>query len=64
MVFRTEKFQSKTNEWGTPDEIFLPLNKEFGFNLDKSKFSKIPIICSNVEPPAGRGIVQILYLLR
>lgn len=29
-----EKFHSYKQDWETPDEIFEPLNKEFGFTLD------------------------------
>jgi len=28
------KFESKKQDWETPDEIFVPLNEEFGFTLD------------------------------
>ena len=28
------KFESKKQDWETPDEIYLPLHKEFGFNLE------------------------------
>lgn len=28
------KFDSKRQDWETPDEIFKPLEKEFGINLD------------------------------
>jgi phage N-6-adenine-methyltransferase len=28
------KFESKRQDWETPDSIFLPLRKEFSFNLD------------------------------
>ena len=31
--FKT-KFESKRQDWETPDELFQPLNKEFGFTLD------------------------------
>lgn len=27
-------FSSKSNEWGTPQEFYEELNKEFGFTLD------------------------------
>lgn len=27
-------FTSRTEEWGTPDYVFLPLNKEFDFQVD------------------------------
>jgi phage N-6-adenine-methyltransferase len=28
------KFESKRQDWETPDEIFVPLDNEFGFTLD------------------------------
>ena len=28
------KFNSEKQNWETPDEIFIPLNEEFGFTLD------------------------------
>lgn len=31
--FKT-KFESKRQDWETPDELFQPLNNEFGFTLD------------------------------
>lgn len=31
--FKT-KFESKRQDWETPDELFNPLNDEFGFSLD------------------------------
>ncbi len=34
MVFLTEKYKSKTDEWSTPDSVWIPINKEFRFNLD------------------------------
>ena len=34
MPFVTTRFQSRTNEWATPDSIFCPLNDEFCFTLD------------------------------
>jgi phage N-6-adenine-methyltransferase len=30
----TTKFESKKQDWETPDEIFEPLDTEFGFTLD------------------------------
>lgn len=32
--FDSNRFRSTNQEWETPDSIFLPLNKEFGFTLD------------------------------
>jgi len=32
--FDANRFLSSNQEWETPDEIFEPLNKEFGFTLD------------------------------
>ena len=29
-----EKFESKRQDWETPDSIFDPLNEEFGFTID------------------------------
>jgi len=29
-----KKFESKRQDWETPDSIFIPLNEEFGFTLD------------------------------
>ena len=34
MPFHESKFKSTTNEWATPDSVFVPLNDEFGFTLD------------------------------
>jgi hypothetical protein len=31
---KLEQFKSKDIEYETPDEIFIPLNKEFNFTLD------------------------------
>lgn len=31
--FKT-KFESKRQDWETPDELFIPLNQEFGFSVD------------------------------
>lgn len=36
MAYITERFQSRTNEWATPDSIFAPLDREFHFTLDVS----------------------------
>lgn len=30
----TKKFESTSQEWATPDDVFMPLQKEFGFTLD------------------------------
>lgn len=30
----TKQFESSSNEWETPDEVFIPLNREFNFTLD------------------------------
>ena len=32
--FDNNRFRSTNQEWGTPDEVFEPLNEEFGFTLD------------------------------
>ena len=32
--FDSNRFRSSNQEWETPDEIFEPLNREFGFTLD------------------------------
>lgn len=33
-VFDKNKFAGASTEWATPDEVFDPLNAEFGFTLD------------------------------
>ena len=34
MAFITKKFKSESEEWTTPDSIFVPLNDEFHFTID------------------------------
>jgi len=33
-IFTKEKFETKSNEWATPADVFEPLNSEFDFGLD------------------------------
>lgn len=34
MPYVDKRFESATDNWSTPDEIFVPLHEEFGFTLD------------------------------
>ena len=34
MAYLTTKFASNSQEWSTPDSLFLPLHAEFNFTLD------------------------------
>ena len=34
MARLTKQFESAKTDWETPDDVFIPLDKEFGFSLD------------------------------
>lgn len=59
--FKT-KFESKRQDWETPDELFQPLNKEFGFTLDvcatpeNSKCPQFFTIADNALVKDWRGV--------
>lgn len=54
--FKT-KFESKRQDWETPDELFNPLNDEFGFTLDVCA-TKDNAKCSRFYSMSENGLVQ------
>lgn len=50
-------FQSNSNEWSTPQELFGKLNKEFGFTLDAAA-SDANAKCENYFTQQDNGLIQ------
>ncbi|MBK8772359.1 MAG: adenine methyltransferase [Rhizobiales bacterium] len=50
-------FNAKSVEYGTPDSIWKPLDKEFGFTLDVASTHE-NALCANHYTPAEDGLVQ------
>lgn len=55
--FIKNKFQSKNQEWETPDDIFLPLHREFNFTLDVAA-NEVNHKCAHYFTPEIDGIGQ------
>lgn len=49
---------SKSNEWGTPDSIYRPLDQEFGFSLDPCARNAEEAKCQRFYTPAEDGLLQ------
>lgn len=54
--FKT-KFESKRQDWETPDEVFFPLNEEFNFTLDVCA-TKENAKCKNFFSVEENGLKQ------
>ena len=57
MARLTKQFESATVEWNTPDSIYDPLNKEFGFNLDVCATSE-NTKCGRFYTKEDNGLLQ------
>ena len=54
--FDNNRFCSKNQEWETPDEIYTPLDKEFGFTVDVAA-SAINHKCSRYLTERDNGLL-------
>jgi len=55
--FIKNRFKSNNQDWETPDDIFIPLNKEFRFTLDVSATIK-NTKCSSFFTIEQNGLLQ------
>lgn len=52
-----DKFESKRQDWETPDSLFVPLMEEFGFTLDVCATS-LNAKCAKYFTPSEDGLLQ------